>query len=222
MEPMNDATPDPNAPTTIAIVTRDDRLFEQAREAGTVLNAACMRAASVQSLEDLCERRSCACVLIDLAAVDATALTLPQRLRQQRCPVQVVYFGRQIDVPTAVAAMRHGAADLLVGSIDAHRLRVVLRRAIRRCRELAASLAARAEAERKVASLTPRETQVMRAVTSGHTNHQIAAQLCISERTVEVHRGRAMHKVGARSVAQMVRIALTASGDVAPEWMGGR
>ena len=102
--------------------------------------------------------------------------------------------------------MRAGAVDFLTKPVESVELIQSIRAAIERDKALRLRKAA-VEADRaRLASLTPRETEVMEQVAAGRLNKQIADRLGAAEKTIKVHRGRVMHKLGVRSVADLVRL----------------
>jgi FixJ family two-component response regulator len=112
------------------------------------------------------------------------------------------------DVATVRTALKNGAFDYLEKPIEDHLLLEVLRNALRADRERHASVASRSATEERLARLTPREREVLALLASGHQNVDIAAQLRISPRTVEVHKARIMEKLDSQSLADLIRIVL--------------
>jgi FixJ family two-component response regulator len=100
--------------------------------------------------------------------------------------------------------MKAGAMDFLTKPFDQEQLLAAVRSAIERDRAARAARAARDAIAQRIATLTPREREVMARVIAGHLNKQIAAELGIAEKTVKVHRARVMGKMGAGSVAELV------------------
>src|SRR5439155_949645 len=111
------------------------------------------------------------------------------------------------DLPTAPRAMKQGAVDFLTKPFDAEELILAVKRALERAEEQLRRCAERREARRRMEKLTPREFEVLRFVVMGLLNKQIAAELHTAEKTIKVHRGRVMQKLGVTSVADLVRIS---------------
>ena len=111
------------------------------------------------------------------------------------------------DVPTCKQAMRKGAVDFLVKPFDDEELLGAVQRALGRSEDYLRKRAERREARESINKLTPREFEVLRFVITGLLNKQIAAELQTAEKTIKVHRGRAMQKLGASSVPDLVRLA---------------
>ncbi|MFO1108052.1 MAG: response regulator [Bradyrhizobium sp.] len=144
------------------------------------------------------------CALLDVSMPDHDGLELQQALIAER---PVIFLTGEGDIPTSVRAMKAGAIDFLTKPVCEADLFAAIARAIQvdsntRC----ASCELRSINDR-VASLTPREQEVMTHVIAGRLNKQIAGDLGTVEKTIKVHRGRVMQKMGVRSVADLVRLA---------------
>jgi two-component system response regulator FixJ len=141
-------------------------------------------------------------------------LTMLERLGGDRKGVPVVILTGHADVPMAVRAIRAGAADFVEKPFAASRLLESIRGAIARRTPGPADPALGV----RFAELTPREREVMEQMVVGLPNKLIAHKLGMSPRTVEIHRGRVMHKTGANSLSHLVRMAIRAGLDPkAPE-----
>ena len=146
------------------------------------------------------------CVVLDMSMPGLSGLELQKRLADSGDPCPVVFLSGRSDIPATVEAMKAGAVDFLTKPIERDKLLRSVRTALERdateraARERRDAIAARA------ASLTAREREVLDLVAEGLLNKQIAAQLGTAEKTVKVHRARAMRKMGASSVAELVRL----------------
>jgi two-component system response regulator FixJ len=149
------------------------------------------------------------CVLTDLRMPGMTGLELQAALRERHIDVPVVVLTAHGDVATARAALKNGAFDFLEKPIDDAMLIDVLRNALRVDRERRAAATSRTVADARVERLTGREREILTLIASGHQNREIAAQLGISPRTVEVHKARIMEKLECHSLAELIRMNLT-------------
>jgi two-component system CheB/CheR fusion protein len=117
------------------------------------------------------------------------------------------------DVPIAVQAMKAGASDFIEKPIRRDELLACVNRALEQSRDISKLSAWREDAANHVAALTPRQREVMAMVLAGHPSKNIAADLGISQRTVENHRASIMAKTGTRSLPALARLALAAAAD---------
>ncbi len=153
-----------------------------------------------------------ACLVTDVHMPDASGLEILEALRARDEGLPIIVITGHADVPMAVRAMRAGAFDFVEKPIDGEALLRAVQTAIS-ARRKAGPNAREAEALRgRIASLTPRELEVMQALVVGHPNKVIAAELGISPRTVEIHRARVMEKLQAQSLSHLVRMALAVGG----------
>ncbi len=146
------------------------------------------------------------CAIVDLRLPGIDGLELQDRLQARGALIPVLFLTGHGDVPAAVRALKHGALDFLQKPFDADRLLALVDDALERDGERRAGRARRDHAAARLAALTPREREVMQLVAEGRANKAVAAELAISERTVELHRSRIMRKTGARSVPDLVRL----------------
>jgi FixJ family two-component response regulator len=147
------------------------------------------------------------CILLDLALPGCSGLELQERLTAAGCMQPIVFLSGQGSVRTSVQAMRAGALDFIEKPWENDTLLNTVRRALERDREMRTRRSASDSIARRVASLTPRESEVFRHVIAGRLNKQIAARLGTAEKTIKVHRARVMHKMSVRSVAELTRVA---------------
>jgi len=150
------------------------------------------------------------CVLTDLRMPGMTGLELQAALRERQVDVPVVVLTAHGDVATARAALKNGAFDFLEKPIDDAMLVDVLRNALRADRERRAAVTARSSADARIERLTGREREILTLIAAGHQNRDIATQLGISPRTVEVHKARIMEKLECDSLAELIRMNLSA------------
>ena len=148
------------------------------------------------------------CLLLDIRMPGMDGLTLQRTLLDQGAALPVVIMTGHGDVDSARAAFRAQAVDFLEKPIDEGRLLAAIGEAFSRQRETIDAAASRDQARRRIDGLTQREREVMERVVAGRHNREIAAELAISPRTVEVHKARMMDKLGVASVAELVRLSL--------------
>lgn len=147
------------------------------------------------------------CLVLDVALPGLDGLELQQALLAAECARPIVFITGRGDIPTTVRAMKNGAVDFLTKPVNDRDLLAAVRNAIEIDR-----LAREAQLEmdglrQRLATLTPREREVLAHVVAGRLNKQIAADLGTVEKTIKVHRARIMAKMAARSLADLVRIA---------------
>ena len=147
------------------------------------------------------------CLLLDLWLEGTRALDLLPAILESAGQIPVVFLSGAADVRSCVQAMKHGAIDFLQKPVDAGALLDAVIRAVARGRTWRDARAEAEDAARQLAALTPREREVFGLVALGRPNKRIAAELGTTEKTVKVHRGRVMHKLGADSVVDLVRLA---------------
>ncbi len=152
-----------------------------------------------------------ACILLDVKMPGMDGLTLLERMGADRRGVPVIMVTGHGDVPLAVRAMQAGAADFVEKPFEEARLLQSIEQAISNA--ASAPVATDDNLTARFARLTPRETDVMRQMVIGHPNKIIAYNLGLSPRTVEIHRGRVMRKIGADSLSHLVRLAIKAGHD---------
>ena len=150
------------------------------------------------------------CVLTDLRMPGMTGLELQVVLRERQVEVPVVVLTAHGNVATARAALKNGAFDFLEKPIDDVMLIGVLRNALRADRERRAAATLRSSADARIERLTGREREILVLIAAGHQNREIATQLGISPRTVEVHKARIMEKLECDSLAELIRMNLAA------------
>jgi len=148
------------------------------------------------------------CLLLDIRMPGMDGLTLQRKLQALGASLPVVIMTGHGDVDSARSAFRALAVDFLEKPLDESRLLAAIGEAFVRQRQTVAATASRDEAQRLIDGLTPREREVMERVVAGRHNREIAAELAISPRTVEVHKARMMDKLGVSSVAELVRLSL--------------
>ncbi|MCC5810861.1 MAG: response regulator transcription factor [Ectothiorhodospiraceae bacterium] len=148
------------------------------------------------------------CILLDLRMPHMDGLEMQERLREAGSDIPVIFLTAKASVPAAVRAMKDGAADFIEKpGLQRSRLLPLVQEMIQRHRATMERHAREAALNARIRRLSPREADVARLAAEGKPNKVIAVELGISERTVEVHRGRVMRKLELASAAQLARLA---------------
>jgi FixJ family two-component response regulator len=147
------------------------------------------------------------CIILDVRMPGLSGIALHDELARTDYPVPVIFITGHGDIPMGVEAMKKGASDFLPKPFEESQLLNAVNRALEKS---ARDRADRTEAERarnRIDRLTPREKEVLPYIIAGMLNKQIAFKLDIAEKTIKVHRGHIMEKLGVDSVAELVRFA---------------
>ena len=159
------------------------------------------------------DAREVACLIVDIRMGGMTGLELQDKLLERKSPLPVVFITGHGDLPMAVDTMKKGALDFIQKPFDEDALVTIVERMLERARESFADQQQAASREALLSKLTTREAQVLERIVAGRLNKQIADDLGISIKTVEAHRANIMEKLGANTVADLLKIAL---GQAAP------
>ncbi len=148
------------------------------------------------------------CLVLDIRMRGMSGLELQAKLARESCALPVIMITGHGDIPMAVRAVKAGVVDFLEKPVPDEVLVRQIRHALDLGERMRGVLQQRGETAARVASLTPREREVMDLVVAGKANKKIAADLGITEKTVEAHRKRVMQKMGARSAVELVRLVM--------------
>jgi two-component system, LuxR family, response regulator FixJ len=148
------------------------------------------------------------CLVLDVRMPGMSGLELQQRLNLRGAVIPVIFITGHGDIPMAVKAMQQGAFDFLQKPFRDQELIDRIQRALEKDLANRAERGERSRIRERHATLTPREREVLALVTSGKANKVMAADLGLSQRTVEIHRARVMEKMRASSLAHLVRMVL--------------
>ena len=182
--------------------------------AGAGLNVATFN--SPQQFLDRHDPDAPGCLVLDVEMPGFTGIELQRALADRGSILPIIFLTGHGDVPTGIQAMKHGAVDFLTKPADAKDLLAAIDQAFDRHRALRQERGDRAEVRGRLATLTPREREVLAYIVSGRRNKEIAADLGTVEKTIKVHRGRVMKKLQVRSLAELVRLAERANVDRPP------
>jgi len=196
-------------PEPVIYVVDDDEAVRQSLE--FLLNTANVAVRSFDSakafLKVLSEVRS-GCLITDVRMTEITGMDLLKRVKESRPELPVIVITGHGDIALAVEAMKIGAIDFLEKPFDDDHLLFAVRSALDKEADSAKRSAEVAEINEKLAALSNRERQVLDGLVAGHANKNIAFDLGISPRTVEIYRANLMTKMGANSLSDLVRMAM--------------
>jgi FixJ family two-component response regulator len=158
------------------------------------------------------------CIILDVSMPGLDGPALQRKLADDGESLPIIFLTGSADVPMCADAMRHGAIDFLTKPVDEVELVRAITVALEQDHARRLARSHRGMTEARLASLTPREREVLQHVMNGRLNKQIASDLGTAEKTVKVHRARAMEKMHVRSVAELVRMVERAVPGAG--WMG--
>ena len=148
------------------------------------------------------------CVVLDIRMPEMDGMELQEALLERGSDLPIIFVTGHGDVPLAVEAMRKGAVDFIEKPYHEEQLLEKIRAALSENAEHRQVREEKQVVLERLAELTPREREIMDRMIAGQANKVIAIELNISQRTVEIHRSRVMHKMGTHSLAQLVRMVL--------------
>jgi two-component system response regulator FixJ len=148
------------------------------------------------------------CLVLDVRMPGMSGLEMQQELNMRGATIPVIFITGHGDIPMAVEAMQHGAFDFLQKPFRDQELLDRVNRALARDAEKREQLKQKDIILERLATLSPREREVLDLVTRGKPNKIVAADLGVSQRTVEIHRARVMEKMDATSLAELVRMMI--------------
>ena len=196
-----------NSAPTIFVVDDDASLL---RAISRLLRSAGLNVetfSSPQEFLEVCDPCAAGCLVLDVAMPGVNGLELQQLLATKGAELPIIFLSGHGDIPMSVQAMKRGAVDFLTKPANDTDLLAAIRAAIEKDRANRQVRAELAGIQQRLATLTPREREVLPHIISGKLNKQVAADLGIVEKTVKVHRARIMEKMKVRSLAELVRLA---------------
>ena len=168
---------------------------------------------SAEQFLDSGVRHQASCLVADIGMPGMSGLELQARLKVERCGIPIIFITARGDIPLAVNAMKEGASDFLTKPFEGGVLLAAVGHALQKDRNARRKALEQTDLLARYRSLTPREQEVLPLLVSGLLNKQAAAELGITEYTVQVHRGHIMRKMRADSFAALVRMAQRLSPD---------
>src|SRR5262245_24473885 len=198
----------PSEKGAVHIIDDDDALRESLAFLLSTVRIEVVTYASAAAFMEAMPGAKVSCVITDVRMPGMSGIDLLKRLREMKIDVPVIVITGQGDVPLAVEAMKIGAIDFLEKPFDDEVLLASVKAAIERQGGAIKRNAERAEIENKLAALSNRERDVLGGLVAGRANKQIAFDLGISPRTVEIYRANLMNKMQAGSLSDLVRMAL--------------
>jgi FixJ family two-component response regulator len=191
----------------VVYVIDDDASFRKA--VSRLLRSAGLAVETLASAREFLERPAVdrpSCLVLDVRMPGPSGMDLQAALQEARRDIPIVFMTGHGDVSTSVRAMKGGAVDFLEKPFRGRELLACVQRGLARSQQSRVERAERAAVERRFATLTSRERDVLRLVVRGMLNKQIAGELGIAEKTVKIHRGHVTQKMEAGSVAELVRM----------------
>ena len=206
------------APTpTIFVVDDDEGVRNSLRFLLKSVGLTTRALASAKEFLDTYQPTQPGCLVLDVRMPGMSGLELQEQLNLRGATIPVIFITGHGDVPMAVEAMQHGAFDFLQKPFRDQDLIDRIQRALERDVRNRTALTQHEKIRERLESLTPREREVLTLMTRGKPNKVMAAELGVSQRTVEIHRARVMDKSGATSLAQLVRMVMDMESDKAPD-----
>ena len=194
--------------TTVFIVDDDDAVRGSLRLLLKASGLPAVALASAQEFLDTWHPEQPGCLILDVRMPGMSGIELQGELNRRGAIIPVIFISGHGDIPMAVEAIQHGAFDFLSKPFRDQDLIDRVQRALAVDAENRKALAEKETLRSRYDSLTPREQEVLLLVTQGKANKVMAGDLGVSQRTVEIHRARVMEKMGANSLAQLVRMTI--------------
>jgi FixJ family two-component response regulator len=199
---VKDATP------TVHVIDDDDAVRSSLRFLFRSVNLPAVTYASAQEFLAQHQTEQPGCAVVDVRMPGMSGLELQKELNLRGATIPIIFITGHGDISMAVEAMQLGAFDFLPKPFRDQDLLDRVQRAFKKDAETHRGLSAVNEIRERLAALTPRELEVLELVTGGKPNKVMAADLGVSQRTVEIHRARVMEKMKANSLAELVRMSM--------------
>lgn len=198
-----------NEPTATVFVVDDDEAIRNSLR--LLLKSVGLESRSLPSALEFLETYrpgQPGCLVLDVRMPGMSGLELQRQLNLRGATLPVIFITGHGDIPMAVEAMQHGACDFLQKPFRDQDLIDRIQSALAKDLQTRAALEEHERIRQRLASLTPREREVLTLMTRGKPNKYMAHEFGVSQRTVETHRSRVMEKIGASSIAQLVRMVV--------------
>jgi FixJ family two-component response regulator len=192
----------------VVAIIDDDRLVREG--VADLLNSIGLRTKQFTSVSEFLESKSLDrvfCLVLDVRLPGLSGLDFQSELNKLNIQIPIVFMTGHADTPMTVRAMKAGAVDFLSKPFRDQDMLDAVQAAVEHDRKRRQSVTSISKLKSAFESLTSREQEIMGLVATGYMNKQIASRIGISEATVKFHRGNLMRKMGARSIAELVRIA---------------
>lgn len=193
---------------TVFVVDDDPEVRDSLRRLVASVGLAIESYPTAQDFLDNLDVARSGCVIADIRMPGLSGLELQEKLAERNSLLPVIILTGYGEVPTAVRAMKQGAFDFIEKPYSSQRVLDAVQQALESNRQAVEDHEERSRMAKLLATLTPREREVMNLVVAGTTNRVIAAHLGLQQKTVEFHRASVMKKIGADSVADLIRLAL--------------
>ncbi len=197
-----------HSPQSLVIVIDDDALVREA--ISDLLRSVGLQTKVFASVPEFLEWKlpdGPSCLVLDVRMPGLSGLDLQSELNKAHVHIPIVFVTGHGDIPMTVRAMKGGAVDFLAKPFRDQDMLDAVQAGLERDKLRRKSEINTAKLRSAFDSLTPRESEIMKLVTAGRMNKQIAGEIGVSEVTVKFHRGNIMRKMGAKSVAELVRMA---------------
>jgi FixJ family two-component response regulator len=194
-------------PTVVAVIDDDPSIRDAL---GRLFETVALKAELFGSVDEYLrasKSRPANCIVLDVRLPGPSGLDFQTQLAKANNRTPIVFITAHADIPTSVRAMKAGAIEFLTKPFRHQELLDAVRNGIERDRSRRAEVQALADLQSRFASLTPRERQIMALLAEGRMTKQIAGEIGISAMTVRIHRNQVISKMGARSSADLVRMA---------------
>jgi two-component system response regulator FixJ len=193
---------------TVFVVDDDEAVRNSLRLLLKSVGLAAVALSTAQEFLSKYDPQQPGCLILDVRMPGMSGLELQEQLNVRGAMIPVIFITGHGDIPMAVEAMQQGAFDFLQKPFRDQDLIDRIQRALSKDQANRAELREKSGVRERLQTLTPREREVLELVTSGKPNKIMAADLGVSQRTVEIHRARVMEKMHASSLAQLVRMVM--------------